>query len=142
MATSRHALALASGITASAATLGVLVGLGRASTDALFALAAGGQLWLGSPVRVGWPYVAVGIVRHLLLVTPLGYAVSATPATRAHLVWVALGVAAAFVVLGPFLPNVMRPFALALSPLEQGAMWLALAAGLIVGARLAPEGMP
>lgn len=142
MPVSRRTLALAAGITASAASLGILLGLGRTSSDPLFAMAAGGHLWLGASARLNWPYVLVGTVRHVVLVSLLGFAVTATPRTRAHLCWVSAVVAAVAVVVGPFLPDVIRPIAVDLAPVEQVALWLALTVGLAAGARLAPEGMP
>lgn len=142
MAISRTDVALASGITASAATLGLLIGLGRSSADPFFALIAGGHLWLGSPVRAAWPYVVVGAIRHLLLVTPLGFAIAATPATRAHAGWMAVAVAGVAVLVAPVLPDLLRPLALDLSAVERVATWMVLAGGLTLGARLAPERTP
>ena len=142
MAVTRTDMALAAGLTASAATLGVLIGLGRTAVDPYFALAAGGHLWMGSPVTSAWPYVVVGAIRHVLLVTPLGVGIVITPETRRHAGWVAMAVAAVAVLVAPSLPDVVRPLALDLAPIERVLTWLVLAGGLTLGARLAPEQNP
>lgn len=142
MPATRTDLALAAGLTASAATLGVLVALGRATADPFVALIAGGHLWLGHLVRPEWPYVVVGAMRHVALVTPLGFAVAATEGTRANAGLVALAVGALVVLLGPWFPDVLRPLALDLAPAERVVTWLALAGGLVLGARLVPERTP
>lgn len=142
MPVSRRTFALAAGITASAASLGILLGLDRTSSDPLFAMAAGGHLWLGASARLSWPYVLVGTVRHVLLVSVLGFVVAATPFTRRNAGWVSAAVAGLAVVVGPFLTDVIRPIAVDLAPVERVALWLALTAGLALGARLAPEGTP
>ncbi|MBI3792753.1 MAG: hypothetical protein HY275_17990 [Gemmatimonadetes bacterium] len=142
MTSSRTDIALAAGLTASAATLGVLIGLGRSSADPYFALVAGGHLWAGSLMRAEWPYVIIGAVRHVVLVTPLGFVLAATPATRAHVGWIAAATAGLAVLVTPSLPDLIRPLALELSPAERVVTWLVLAAGLALGARLAPERTP
>ncbi len=139
MTVTRTDIALASGITASAATLGLVIGLGRSSADPWVALEAGGHLWMGSPVRALWPYVVVGATRHLLLVTPLGALMAWAPATRRHPGWTALVVAALAVLVAPVLPDLLRPLALDLAPAERVVAWLVLAGGLALGARLTPE---
>ncbi len=139
MTSTRRDVALASGITASAATLGVLIGLGRASADPFFALAAGGHLWFGASLRAEWPYVFAGAARHLLLVSPLGAAVALAPWSRRHLVEVALAVAGVAVLAVPYLPDLIRPLALDLSWAERVVTWMALSGGLVLGARLAPD---
>jgi hypothetical protein len=142
MAVTRTDTALAAGITASAATLGVLIGFGRTAADPYFALTAAGHLWMGSPVRSAWPYVVVGAVRHVLLVTPLGAVLVLTPELRRHAGWVAMAVAGVAVLVAPSLPDVIRPLALELAPIERVLVWLALSGGLTLGAWLAPEQDP
>ena len=139
MAVTRTDMALAAGLTASAATLGVLIGLGRKAVDPFFALAAGGHLWMGSPVSTAWPYVLMGALRHVLLVTPLGVGLVLTPETRRHPGWVAVAVAGVAVLVAPSLPDLIRPLALDLAPAERVLTWLVLAGGLTLGARLTPE---
>ncbi len=142
MRASRTDLALAAGLTASAATLGVLVALGRAASDPFVALIAGGHLWLGHVVRAEWPYVVVGAMRHVALVTPLGFALAATEGTRANAGLVALAVGAVVVLLDPWFPDLLRPLAMDLAPAERVVTWLVLAGGLAFGARLVPERTP
>ncbi len=142
MAVTRTDMALASGITASAATLGIVIGLGRNASDPWVALEAGAHLWMGSPVRALWPYVVLGATRHVLLVTPLGAVMAWAPSARRYPGWTAIATAAVAVLVAPVLPDVIRPLALELSPAERIVTWLVLAGGLALGARLTPEQTP
>lgn len=123
---------------AASATAGILVGVSRSAGDAWFALAAGGHLWMGFGERPPWLFLAVGALRHLVIFGALGALWGRLAGRRvlAMQVLCAALLALAAVGLSPWLPDLLRPVAIDLRPVEAAACVVTAAAALVAGGRM------